>query len=184
MIKEEYNYSLNELESIIGEVFVVSIHNGLPDVTKPNGKLFSKEDINKLSDVLNRYMSKVDEDETTENNRNIDYAISNGTHANRGKKETEKEGYIYLLEADTGETKIGRTKELDERMYHFTTKLPMDLRVIYYVKTDDSYALERRLHGRYSNQRTRGEWFNLTKEDIEDMQIQYKMNVYQPSIVV
>lgn len=184
MVKEEYNYSLNELESIVGEVFVVGFHNGLPEVTKPNGKLFDKEDIKKLAEIVNHYMSEIDEEEIKENNLNINLAISNGTHGNRGRKETEKEGYIYLLEADTGETKIGRTKELDDRIYHFTTKLPMDLKVIYYVKTNDSYALERRLHEHYAIKRTRGEWFYLNEEDIQDIQNQYKMNVYRTSIVV
>ena len=172
-------YRLEEEESIIGKVFVVRPHKGSPVVSKPNGMLFEREDVYKMIDMLNHYLDSMDSDLIEEHNDGLHHELNN-EHPFKSEEEApiDKSGYIYLLEAETGETKIGRTKKLDERVYHFTTKLPMELKVIYYVETNDSYTLEETLHNQYVDKRARGEWFNLNNEDIQDIVRQYGMRQY------
>ena len=179
MENNRYKYSLEELKSIIGKTFVVRPHKGLPAVSKPNGILFEREDVCKMIDTLNHYLDTMDDDSIEGYNDELHHELNN-EHLFKSEERApiDKSGYIYLLEAETGETKIGRTKKLDERVRHFTTKLPMDLRVIYYVETDNSYTLEEALHNQYVSKRARGEWFNLNDEDIQDIVKQYEMRQY------
>lgn len=87
------------------------------------------------------------------------------------KKEIE---YVYFLTADNGFTKIGRTKNLDERIHHFTTKLPYKLEETLILKTPNSSGLESTLHKRFESKRKRGEWFLLTDDDIELIKKEYR----------
>lgn len=87
------------------------------------------------------------------------------------KKEIE---YVYFLTADNGFTKIGRTKNLDERIHHFTTKLPYELEETLILKTPNSFRLESTLHKRFESKRKRGEWFLLTDDDIELVKKEYR----------
>ena len=80
-------------------------------------------------------------------------------------------GCVYLLAAGNV-IKIGCTKlaaaERVARIKPDTAASGGDatLRLIGYVKTNDPHALELMLHQQYKNQRVRGEWFNLTDDDI------------------
>ena len=76
----------------------------------------------------------------------------------------KSEGWVYFLKADNGLTKIGRTKDLKKRMYHFTVKLPYELELIHAIESDYTVELEAQLHEKYSHLNVRGEWFNLTDE--------------------
>jgi hypothetical protein len=95
-------------------------------------------------------------------------------HPNKIENPTEKsEGWVYFLKADNGLTKIGRTKDLDKRMFHFTVKLPYKLEVIHSIKTDYTIQLEKRLHEKYDSFRVRGEWFALSDEHLEEIKGDY-----------
>ncbi|WP_051525136.1 GIY-YIG nuclease family protein [Exiguobacterium artemiae] len=85
----------------------------------------------------------------------------------------KSEGWVYFLKADNGLTKIGRTKDLKKRMYHFTVKLPYELELIHAIKSNYTVELEEQLHGKYNHLRVRGEWFNLNDEIIEEICIGY-----------
>jgi len=82
--------------------------------------------------------------------------------------------YVYFLTADNGFTKIGRTKKLDERIHHFTTKLPYKLEERLFLKTSNSSKLESSIHKRFESKRKRGEWFLLTDDDIELLKKEFR----------
>ena len=79
----------------------------------------------------------------------------------------EKAGYVYVIRADTGHYKIGRTNNIPNRMRLFAVKLPFDFEVITYFPCEDMYEAESHLHQFFSGQRTNGEWFNLNPGNIE-----------------
>jgi len=88
--------------------------------------------------------------------------------------EPEREvGYVYLLRADNGLIKIGKTKSLKNRLDHFTVKLPYELHLIGVVKSERYGEIERELHDRFHNKRKRGEWFDLSEKDIEAIKEKY-----------
>ena len=76
-------------------------------------------------------------------------------------------GVVYFLRADNGLTKIGRTMNMGQRFKVFSTHLPYELEVVRLIHSDNCHELERRLHLRFADKRVRGEWFNVTQDDIE-----------------
>lgn len=83
------------------------------------------------------------------------------------QNENHRAGYVYLIEASNGTYKIGRTKNPKDRMKTFKTKLPFEVEYLAIIQTDDMYALEAQLHGRFKKKRLNGsEFFQLDNDDI------------------
>lgn len=84
-------------------------------------------------------------------------------------------GYVYLLRAQNGLTKIGATVNLPLRIARHRRKWQGDFsfEMLGVLFSDDCYALESRLHLVYEAKRIankhisyRGDWFNLSLEDV------------------
>jgi hypothetical protein len=76
-------------------------------------------------------------------------------------------GYVYIIKADTGHFKIGRTRSVPDRMKLFAVKLPFNFDIINYFLCEDMHEAEKNLHDTYHRQRVNGEWFSLVDRDIE-----------------
>lgn len=86
------------------------------------------------------------------------------------KKETRRSGrtgFIYLIKADNGFYKIGRTSDPEDRIRTFAVKLPFEVEYVCVVNTPDMYALEAKLHLKFADRRVNGEWFELTPDDVD-----------------
>lgn len=79
----------------------------------------------------------------------------------------QRAGYVYLIKADTGHYKIGRSKNIPERMKLFAVKLPFDFEIVHIFPCEDMYRAERELHLIHAKDRTNGEWFALGNKDVE-----------------
>lgn len=75
------------------------------------------------------------------------------------------EGYVYLMKSGKY-YKIGRSVSAEKRAYEIQLKLPEELKLIHKIKTDDPVGIEAYWHKRFAEKRMRGEWFNLTPQDI------------------
>lgn len=76
-------------------------------------------------------------------------------------------GYVYLLRAENGICKIGRSAVPEARISAYATHSPIDIELICLIKTRDMHRLEAELHRKYAAKRGRGEWFALDASDIE-----------------
>lgn len=81
----------------------------------------------------------------------------------------EKSGYVYIIRADTGQYKIGRTNNVPNRMKLFTVKLPFNFEIIHCFPCEDMYETEAWLHDFFAEKRTNGEWFNLSQADADSL---------------
>jgi hypothetical protein len=88
------------------------------------------------------------------------------TRARRVEAEADRPGFVYLLKCEIGPYKIGRAKEVSERIKTLAIQLPFDVRLVHHFPADDCVAAEAFLHGRFADRRLRGEWFDLTEEDV------------------
>lgn len=79
----------------------------------------------------------------------------------------DRSGHVYIIKADNGLYKVGRTKDLSGRIEHFTVKLPYDFEVVHHYFSEDYVAEEKRLHKLFDSKRVRGEWFKLKKKDLD-----------------
>ena len=78
-------------------------------------------------------------------------------------------GYIYLIQAANGLTKIGKSADVHKRLNQIKANSPVDVKLIYSKFVKDADAEEKWLHKLYSGQRIRGEWFRLDDLDVADI---------------
>jgi hypothetical protein len=78
-------------------------------------------------------------------------------------------GYIYCLHDQLGHYKLGLTKNLDNRIKQLSTQPPFDLSLEFSFKVIFATEYEASLHRRYAAKRLRGEWFNLTPDDLTEI---------------
>jgi hypothetical protein len=81
-----------------------------------------------------------------------------------------KEGYVYMALLKLGQEKrykIGKAVLVERRTDQISLQLPEDLELIHTIKTDDAYGIEHYWHRRFAAKNTKGEWFLLSKQDVE-----------------
>lgn len=78
-------------------------------------------------------------------------------------------GFVYILKADNGIYKIGRTKNLNNRISSINGILPYDTELIHAIETEDYKEAERYFHRKFAHRCIRGEWFQLTEKDVEQL---------------
>ena len=80
--------------------------------------------------------------------------------------ETTSFGFVYLMKSGKY-YKIGRSNDAYRRAYEIRLQLPEKLELIHKIKTDDPIGIEEYWHKRFKDKRKNGEWFELTRQDIE-----------------
>ncbi len=77
-------------------------------------------------------------------------------------------GYVYVIQdvSHTKQFKIGRTNHPSRRLNRFDVVLPIETTLVALLKSSDAAALEKRLHLRYGKNHTRGEWYDLTSDQL------------------
>lgn len=75
--------------------------------------------------------------------------------------------YIYLiLSLESGQVKIGKTKDINKRINSLQTGNGGNLKIIDYFESNYSNKLEKYLHNIFSHENTVGEWFTLSVSEI------------------
>jgi hypothetical protein len=72
---------------------------------------------------------------------------------------------VYLLKAGPY-YKIGKAKDLGQRVNQIRLQLPYPVEILHSIETDDSSGIENYWHKRFSDKRANGEWFLLTDDDV------------------
>lgn len=75
-------------------------------------------------------------------------------------------GYVYVLESAYG-YKVGRTRNVPNRMRAFGVKLPIAYTVRLCAWFDDHYEAESAYHRLFGDRLINGEWFSLQEQDID-----------------
>lgn len=79
---------------------------------------------------------------------------------------TDRAGWVYILDDQMGHYKIGKARDLSERIKQLKILLPFPVVLHYAIKVDDRHQIERFLHSHYGKFRINGEWFALTLDAI------------------
>lgn len=79
--------------------------------------------------------------------------------------ERDLSGYVYIVKS-LGYYKIGMTSKQSERVKALRVSLPV-LKLINQFACKDRQRVESYLHKKYKKQQVKGEWYKLTKEDIQ-----------------
>ena len=112
--------------------------------------------------------------ETGENwNIGTNMVIKISFHAADGmvpREQNKKSGYVYLLHCPTNNLyKIGRSKNTPLRHYEIEKQSPVDIVLLHTFYSKNSSNAEKILHDKNINKRIKGEWFNLSNEEVEEI---------------
>jgi hypothetical protein len=77
----------------------------------------------------------------------------------------QQDGFVYLLRSGK-HYKIGYTLDVGRRRYDLAIQLPEAVEEVHTIRTDDPAGIERYWHERFADRRKNGEWFELTRADI------------------
>jgi hypothetical protein len=83
---------------------------------------------------------------------------------------TTEEGYVYMGLLKIGREKrykIGKAVLVGRRTDQISIQLPEDLELVHTIRTDDAYGIEDYWHRRFETKNTKGEWFALSREDVQ-----------------
>ena len=86
--------------------------------------------------------------------------------AERKANKNKRPGYVYLILAENGLYKIGKAKNITERMKPFSVEFPMRWELVHSFHSDNYTAAEMNLHEKFQDRRAVGEWFGLAPEDV------------------
>jgi hypothetical protein len=81
-----------------------------------------------------------------------------------------KEGYVYMGLLKLGQEKrykIGKAVLVERRTDQISLQLPEDLELVHAIRTDDAYGIESYWHRRFAAKNSKGEWFSLSREDVQ-----------------
>ena len=81
-------------------------------------------------------------------------------------KKTPRWGFVYLVLADTGAFKIGRTNCPPRRLEQLRDKYDAQLTPICAIEVSDQYDTESRLHQLFQRKALGHEWFALDDKDL------------------
>jgi hypothetical protein len=74
-------------------------------------------------------------------------------------------GFVYLMKSGRY-YKLGRSVCAEKRTYEVQLVLPEEVKLIHKIKTDDPVGIEAYWHARFADRRLRGEWFDLSAQDV------------------
>jgi hypothetical protein len=81
-------------------------------------------------------------------------------------KNPKLKGFIYVVKSKNL-YKIGRAKHPKSRIKTYRTENPFGITVIFQKEVDDYVGIEEKLLDTFKEKRIKGEWFNLTPENIQ-----------------
>ena len=87
--------------------------------------------------------------------------------------------FVYLILAENGLVKIGKTCNVAERFRQIDGISPINLRLLFVIESEKAGDIEQALHERYSDFRVKGEWFSLDAATIERIRSEYDGREWQ-----
>lgn len=75
--------------------------------------------------------------------------------------------FVYFIRESHGLVKIGKTVDIRRRISSLSSILPYNIEPILVIETPKADLLETYLHQFFIDKRVKGEWFDLSENDIE-----------------
>lgn len=86
------------------------------------------------------------------------------THKNKPDRE-----YVYAIKADSNHIKIGKSKNPKQRLRSLSTGTPHELELLAKSSVSNATEAEKRLHEKYEEYRTNGEWFKVEPDVFQEV---------------
>jgi len=136
---------------------------------------FYAEYSDKQIDSLEKLFNKQEQEAILEYNikRISEYAEKKQVKQNK----SDEAGYVYFIQTYPDTVKIGLTVNIKRRLKEFEKILmPYKPVLLHSIKTNNMPVCESFFHNKFSTKRLRGEWFELSEDDIEEMKMVKEKN--------
>lgn len=92
---------------------------------------------------------------------------------NRTIRKKRKSRFVYFLREEFGLTKVGIAVDIESRINQIQTSYPYRLDLLALIDSDHARSIELKIHTQYEHKRHRGEWFELSYSEINDVLKEY-----------
>jgi len=75
-----------------------------------------------------------------------------------------KHDWIYVVQASSGEVKIGISSNVRKRIESLKTSSPLPLNAVFTAQTNDAKSVEKIVHAKFRQNRVQGEWFKIDSQ--------------------
>lgn len=141
----------------------VRVISGEPAFVEGNSRLLDYDRAIKLLQQLNEFYSAHDDgDIRSYNRRDFDEMVS----LDKSQRSFGNHGFVYLMKAMNA-YKIGKSVNAEERAISLQISLPVEIEIVHVLKSGDMSWVERVFHRAFEHKRIRGEWFDLSAEDVK-----------------
>lgn len=130
----------------------------------PTGSSFSRR-FGRRADLASALLSWCEKNPGWEDVASICEPIATASRPDNVAATSEVQGVVYLMRSGRY-FKIGRSNSAGRRAYELAIQLPERLEVVHSIETDDPEGIEAYWHRRFADRRANGEWFSLTKADV------------------
>jgi hypothetical protein len=81
-------------------------------------------------------------------------------------------GYVYFVqESGNHRIKIGKAKDPEQRIQNdFGTIMPYEFNIVHLIRSENHHKTENLFHQYFRDKRYKGEWFDLTEQDLSWVQ--------------
>lgn len=142
--------------------YFISQPNGEIDIYLNGKKAPSLEKLQAYKKALEEYIKEYDETEVAEYNKWVEEQTQLEINSNKEPEQKPKiPGVIYILKT-AGLYKIGRTKNLTNRLKKYVTENPHPIEVVHTRVVEDYVQTESQLHNLVGHLKVRGEWYSLS----------------------
>lgn len=157
MSVDEHETQTRKTVSSFRAIISDAVAKGVEQATKDN--LSTLEEIQSERAALEKRLERIKE---------LEERAAAREAAKMQRKPRSLAGYVYVVKSlhPAPLYKIGRSNRPDKRTELFGIEVPFDIEVMHTIQTDDMYALESELHAKFADKRVRGEWFNLSADDL------------------
>lgn len=149
------------LESTI--LFINYEEDGCPFITNVEGRIPSRESFRDFVERIQAWYDAYSDDNIWLYNQLMILEDLVCTDPKLVDDKDQRPGYIYIIKAEMGQYKIGRTKNIPNRMNFFGIKLPFNFELILTIPVIDMYKAESLIHELCADIKVNGEWFNLDR---------------------
>lgn len=179
---EDFMYKYKRLTHKDKKIFIKKTRQYLKQTIEGNSLDNVNQTIRKMNEETIREHIAI----TKKNYQNqMNYFENQLQHITRSYKK-DKPGFCYIITDDnflmTNHYKIGMTTDLKNRLSQLQTSTPYIISKVIILECDNPQDIEQELHERYAEKRIRGEWYQLSKKDLEEIRADYSQWVTEINI--
>lgn len=150
---------VKQARNVATKIRLVLYKNKIRPENSATGKILSKDDWFYIKRHVDDFFNSVTSDDIDWMNRDVEKALA--------LKKKVTSGYVYLMQAENGYYKIGRSLDVSRRNKEHMRDYPLVIKVLHSFFCRNYVRAESQLLKMFDDKKLQGEWFALEKSDVD-----------------